>query len=232
MIDAAMKTTLFAALLAVGAVPAFAQGTVWLNNQIRGVVVAPVYGPIPGHETLSLSGNGPASGDPRYDPFPTGVTDYMGAPRLEGANYTAELWYAPGIGVPVPELIPLPDSQRAFESGAEAGYLSPPVTGFAVVLPGLPPGAAEATFQLRAWENLSGTFDPVDTYSEAVMRGVAHGCSAPFEQLYLGGGGFLPLPPASMENLRSFNIAVPEPSASCAVTAIILLAYAFKRRRR
>lgn len=222
-----MHKTLLTAALSASVWSALAQGTIYLNNRIPGVMQAPVYGPIPGQETLRLWGNGPSEGSPLTDPLPLDVTDYLGAPRLEGSGYTAELWsFDAGTWSTVP------GSLRNFRLGAAAGYLQIPAGGSDVEIPGVLP-SEQATLQLRAWENLSGTPDPVETWAEAMLRSVPHGYSAPFQEVLGGSVGAGPsLPTPNIENLRSFNLAIPEPAAWATIGGMGLLGFAVVRRRR
>src|SRR5688572_5344515 len=199
-----MRVSLLLTLICSAAASAFGDGTVYFNNRVAGVVIAPIYGPVPGSETASRQGNGPALGVPATDPLPVGVTDYTGAARLEDADYTAELWFFGRFGWE-----PAPDSQRNFRTGAAVGFVEIPVTGGDVEIPGVDAGTA-VTLAVRAWENLSGTADPIDDWTEAVVRNVTRGESASFN-VVLGGlplvGPALPTP--NMDDFRSFSLAEP-----------------------
>src|SRR5262245_33977688 len=86
-----MKTWLICAVLLGGAVAASAQGVIYFNNRIGGdVLEAPIYGPIPSDNTLSLRGN-TITGKPV-----AGIVDYLGAALLGGSAYWAELWVLDG----------------------------------------------------------------------------------------------------------------------------------------
>lgn len=220
-----MKTSLFTALLATSTLPVWGQGMIYFNNRVPGVVVAPIYGPVPTMETVSLQGNGPSAGVPATDPFPLGTTDYLGAARLSGTAYTAELWsFSGGLWDAVP------GSQRAFRTAAAAGFVEIPGAGADVSIPSVLPGDT-ATLEVRAWVSLTGTADPVDTWAEALLRGVDRGASATFTAV-LGGstGGGPSLPTPNMENLRSFSLAVPEPQTGL-LTALGLLVLVLRRTR-
>jgi hypothetical protein len=214
-----MKTLLICAVLLGSAVVASAQGVIHFNNYLGTALDAPVYGLIPSDTTLSLRGN-TINGKPL-----AGIVDYLGAPLLDGAAYWAELWV---LDTGVFELVDDPatpaivESRTEFRDGAAVGYVEPKD----VVVPGMGDGAV-ATFQVRAWANLTlSPEDDVETWAEAVARGVPHGSSANFTATLR----VAPSPPDNMLNLTSFNIAVPEPEAIAVISCLGLLAVVLGRR--
>ncbi len=139
-----MKRILFATFAALVALTAQPQVIVNLNNNISGCVRSPVYGPEPGNPILSKTGN-TATG------IPPGVTAYSGSP-LSGANYRAQLFYAPGFVSDPALLLWSGGPIGTFRSGSLSGYITN-----TPVIAGLPPGSS-ATFQVRAWDSSGGTY--------------------------------------------------------------------------
>ena len=174
-----------------------AQGTVNFNNRVGGVVVAPVYGPEPGNETLAKHGN-TATGTP------AGSTVYGGA-LLSGTSYTAELWGGPQ-GTPEASLSV--QARTVFRTGASAGYVVAPAS---VALGGVAPGTP-ATLQVRVWDNQGGT---ISTWDMARGLGVASGVSLLFDSPPLASSME---PTVNLTGLRSFNIHLPSspPVITCA----------------
>lgn len=141
------------------------------------------------------------------------VFDAFGV-RLEGADYSAELWggaaadsLTPVLSYNARERVIIP-----FLTGGEAGYvrhLGDPNRGDPSVF-SVPP-SGWAWLQLRAWDARLGT-----TYEEVAAQGIGgYGESSLF---YAQGGNpvvILPDPPGRLIGLESFSLRpiVPEPSA-------------------
>jgi hypothetical protein len=208
-----MKKTLIVAFTMACAVSVMAQGKVTFNNRVVGTVVAPVYGVNPANPTEMLQGNA-------TDGTPAGTTVYAG-PKLDGAGYSAQLFWGTGLGLTMNDLVNA-GPMTIFRAGAAAGFIS--TVGVDGTLTGSTIGS-DLTLQLRAWDNMGGT---VMTWDEAVAQNVAMGYSKPFEHTAVGGGS---LPPKNLVGLESFNIAVvPEPS-SLALLGLGAAAMLIFRRR-
>ena len=159
---------------------AFAQGAVYLNNRVPGIVVTHVYGPDPCYPRVTV-GNGP-------DDFPAGTTDWSAYTPLSGFEWTVQLWYAVGANQPLSSLQAATPT-TTFRTGAAAGFINP-VT---VSLPGTTPGGS-ATVQLRVWDSSNGaTWD----------TGLPRGMSPIFNVDNLGGNTILP---PFLTGLQSFSL--------------------------
>ena len=91
-----MKKLILAACALTCAASVFAQGTVVFNNRVTGTIVTHVYGP--GTDpTQAFNGNGSTD-------TPAGTTSWAGFTALSGANYSAQLWAAPGADQAVTSL--------------------------------------------------------------------------------------------------------------------------------
>jgi len=196
-----MKKSVITLAAIVVAASAFGQGQIALNNrqtvdQGLGLVNSPIFG----SEGIGLPQKigGTATGNP------AGTTEYTGA-RLDGSGFTAQLWFASGVGQSESALQPA-DGLTSFRTGTGAGYL---LTGGIATLPGVTAG--RVTLQLRVWDNQGGT---VNSWTEALARapqGLAHGASALFSPTQPVGFGTVQ--PPVLEGMTSFNLMqVPEPS--------------------
>jgi uncharacterized delta-60 repeat protein len=164
----------------------FGQGTILLNNRVPGTVVAPIFSCDP--DCTLRTGNTPSG-------YPPGTQVYFGAP-LAGDTYTAQLWYAPGVGQPESALVAASQTTTFYPTNL-SGFLKP----ITVTLPGVVPGMT-ATLQLRVWDNRGGA---VATWVQAVSDPtVAKGASPLFITSSFGDGGILP--PGVLLGLVSFNI--------------------------
>jgi len=188
----------FGAVLASAAC-VMAQGTLNYSQRISGVFVTHTYLGAPGE--LAKAGN--TSTD-----LPAGTQTYLGA-LLQGTNYSAQLFFAPGAGMPLSALVAAPGSLTTFRTGGTFGGT---IAGSFLPLPGTTVGGA-ATMQLRVWDNGGGT---IGSWDLAQIRGQ----SEVFTVLGLA-DATSPNPPnmqgsgvdPNTGGLRSFNIVpVPEPS--------------------
>lgn len=154
-----------------------------------------VYGPEPGAPLEALIGNSASD-------LPPGTQIFTGPP-LAGEHYIAQLFSANGANQPDSTLAAvLPTS--VFHDGDAAGTL----TAATVMMTNVPMDAAEATFQLRAWDNRSGLYPTWDQAEPAWQAGlIAAGKSPLFSVTNLGG---IYHAPASLQGLRSFNIHFQE----------------------
>lgn len=190
-----MKKNILVALAILGVVAsAYSQGTVTFNNLNSAAgLKSPVYGPQTGDATQLLQGN-TATG------LPVGTQVYTG-PLLSGANYTAQIWSAPGNDQPESSLVAATPT-TTFRTGNAAGF----VTATTVTLANVGKDAAAATLQLRVWDNTTGA-----TWDAATIKGK----SALFNVANIGGD--LNTPPL-LAGLTSFNVGgagpiIPEPSS-------------------
>jgi len=216
-----MKHILVLPAYFMAALAAYGQATIVFNNRIGGLLEAPIFGPELSDPLLQLHGND-ASG------VPAEGTVYSGA-RLQGPGFTAELWSMP-LGETTFE--PVPGAKTTFRTTLTgAGFIIPPNSDPVIndVLPG-----ERAMLELRVWDNQGAT---VNDWLTADGLGLTRGISTPFLSDPLGGvpTSGPPLSSPNMTGLRSFNIAmadptVPEPK-SMAATAIGLLVFASWWRR-
>jgi hypothetical protein len=196
-----MKQLVHTILALASAAAAFAQGTVLLDNNVPGKVVAPVYGPNPTHSWDYFSGNSPTG-------FPPGTNDYTGFPLLRGPEWVGQLYGAAGSDLTAP-LIPQ-GSPTTFRT---SGYLRD-ATGFlnpiTVTLTDIPADAPAAVFQLRVWMPEQGS-----TWEQASsVYWWMVGASPVFLVDQIGGAIN---PPPALNGLVSFNAytrnSLPEPSS-------------------
>jgi hypothetical protein len=192
-----VKATLVGLSL-VSAIAGFGQGLINFNNRVTGAggVVAPIYGPEPGDPTRVITGNATTNG---------GTASYTGH-LLLGTGYTAQLWGGPA-GSTEDQLVLI--STVPFRTSTSfAGFVqNPPI---APSVPGVPAGA-QATFQLRVWDNQNGT---LNSWTEALAAWLKCLTVAGKSDLFTPPP--LVVPPGTPPNLvglTSFCIrCVPEPS--------------------
>jgi len=219
-----MKKSVIILLGVLCAAQAFSQGvgSVFFNNRylsgIGAPIVAPVYGPEAGTPSRSIRGNATTNG---------GTATYTG-PLLIGTGFTAALFGgASGI---VDEASPNLAfvASAPFRTGATTGgFFNAPTA--AVSVPGTTAGAF-GTFQLRAWDNRSGT---VATWAAAMADPtIARGSSALFTPSFPLGGPTPtgPVTPPGLAGLTSFNLVVPEPGV-IALGVLGLGALLLRRRK-
>lgn len=216
-----MKTKILTlGVVLVSAACVMAQGTVNYSTRVVNNVVAHIYGPEVGDNTVSRTGNAPNG-------FPEGTQVYTGS-LLTGSGFTAQLWYAAGADQAEEALGGLASSITSFRTGNTfGGSIVPSIQ----TLPGAAIGSI-ATLQLRVWDNLGGT---VNTWAEAealwLDGDLALGKSLVFNSGALADPGAPTAP--DMTGLRSFNVfyAIPEPStfvlAGLAAASLLI----FRRRK-
>ncbi len=196
-----MKKYIIALVAMTAAVSVLAQGTVNFSTRVTGTVVGHVYGPEAAGSTVSLFGNTATE-------TPAGSTVYAGG-FLTGAGWSAQLFSATGAGAAESSLVAIP-TISSFRTGTTLGGTPAPV----VVTVGNVPAAGTGTFQMRVWDNKTGTITTWEQAETAWKAGtIAAGKSQLFSVSNLGDGA-LNLP-ANMDNFRSFNVyfqIVPEPS--------------------
>jgi len=215
-----MKHILVLMAYFLAALAAYGQATIVFNNRIGGLLEAPIFGPELSDPLLQLHGND-ASG------VPAEGTVYSGA-RLLGPGFTAELWAMP---LDKTTFEPVPGAKTTFRTTlVGAGFIIPTVDPVINdVLPG-----ERAMLELRVWDNQGST---VNDWLTADGLGLVRGISNPFLSDPLGGvpASGPPLSSPNMTGLRSFNIAMADPSVpepkSMAVTAIGLMVFASWWRR-
>jgi hypothetical protein len=239
-----MKKTLLLALSLAGAAGAYAQGTIEFNDHLSGNLIIDVYSPQVGTPTVETTGNSATD-------TPTGTTVYTGVPLggsttgsgptgyANGANYSAELYAAPGGTLTAPlafsALSPVSQYTSSFYTvGAGAGL-------FIAVSPAGDPGingittsSQVASMALAAWYNGGGT---ITSLSAAEVGSVPYGWSAPFALSALGntpGANGIPNTPPTLTGLTSFSLvqptaATPEPGT---ITLAIMGAAGLLIRRR
>jgi hypothetical protein len=232
-----MKKTLILALSVVGAVGAYAQGTVNFAESSADAT-ALVYAPQVGSTGVETTGNSAAD-------TPAGTTAYTGgtiggnntatgsAGYGNGNNFTAELYGVAGTtATTFNQLSPLAQYTSTFatKAGGAGQFLgaspSPdsgiPGTGLA--------GGASATLSLAAWYNGGGT---IGTLQAAEAANVPYGWSPLFSLTGLGGSGSPPATPPDLIGLKSFSLITAAPTPEPGTIALgIMGAAAFLARRR
>jgi len=191
-----MKKQLIAIIALGCAVSVMAQGTV--NFALNGTgLKAPIYGVETGNTSVSKTGNTAAG-------LPAGSTVYTGS-LLSGGNFLVALYGFTGQGAAESSLVA--QAISTFRTGSAAGYVPTPNI---VTLTGVAKDAAFATFQLRAWDNTSGSYATWELAEAAWNKGtIAAGKSATFSVAAIGGD--FNTPPILL-GAQSFNIyMVPEP---------------------
>ena len=188
-----MKTSIaITAALLLSTLATLAQGTVNFSTRVSGTVVGHVYAHDPGSQYGYKVGN-------TANETPAGTQTYSGA-RLEGSDFSAQLWAANGANQQEYALLPV-SPVVPFRTGATLGGTPTPIV---LQIAAIPAGGT-GTFQVRAWYNRGGT---ITSYESASTRNR----SLLFTVSNLG-DGILTLP-ADLAGFRSFNItgaAIPEP---------------------
>lgn len=190
-----IKTFLTLFLLMACTLSGFAQGQIVFNNRVVGEIIAPVYGYFPGSSFRQV-GQAPEG-------YPAGTTIYNG-PRVEGTGYTVELWGGP-FGTSERNLAPAVNGKTTFRTGPAACFW----VETTAIIPGVPENA-QATLQVRVWDNGGGT---ITTWQQALTdltKGT--GVSQLFTSMPLGG---LFTTPPNLIGLTSFSVplTVPEPGS-------------------
>jgi hypothetical protein len=235
-----MKKILILAASVVGAVGAYAQGTITFadnDNSTGGALQVQIYSPDTINPSVETMGNSAAD-------TPAGATAYTGTPLggsatgagptgyANGNNFTAELYGAAGSGLTFGELSPLNQYSSTFYTAAAASGL------FKTVLPSSDPGipgtgtasTATATLSLAVWYNGNNT---ITSLQSAEAAGVPYGWSTPFTLGGLGGTGQPPATSPVLTGLTSFSLITPtitpEPGT---ITLALMGAAGFLMRRR
>jgi hypothetical protein len=171
------------------AAPAFGQVLIVFDNNVPGVVRAPVYGPEPSDPTVRKTGNTPAG-------IPAGTQSYDGT-ALQGTNYTAQVFGGSG-GTPEDLLFAMTPATTFYSEAAQAGFIVP----VNLVLP-LPAGYS-VTLQMRVWDNRAGA---VTSWSQVLANPtVLRGVSPVYDTVVPPPA--TPPPSSPMAGLRSFNLFV------------------------
>jgi hypothetical protein len=214
-----MKKTVLLAVLLGSTIGAFAQGTVQFVNNSGTAFRAQVYGvETTGPQGVQIRGNSAAG-------IPSDVHVYTGS-LLNGTGFTAQLWGHVGTGIAESVLEPL--ATTAFRTGTAAGF----VTAVNATVPNSPIDGSSysGTFQVRAWDNRSGT---VTTWAAVLADPtVARGSGDIFTAGPLGGTGTPPATPPIITGMRSFNLFVPVPEPSVIALGALGLGALLLRRVR
>lgn len=167
---------------------------------------------------VGLNGQGTVNFSNLAGAIDSPVFDVDGTTALAGDGYSAQLWLIGGDGTPTPV------------ATVEGGWFNGWFFGGTVAIDGVAL-SAPATLQVVAWDESTGA-----TYADATIRGESNQITVAKTG---GGGAPVPDPPANLDGLESFSLAVvgpgdtspvvPEPST---VALGILGAAAFFLRRR
>jgi hypothetical protein len=125
----------------------------------------------------------------------------FGGLPLSGAGFTAQLFAGP-VGTPESALAPI--ATTTFRTGSLAGYVVAPVSAVAIHDPTISPGG-QATFQVRAWDNLGGS---IQSWDAALASPANRGASITFVATV--GGVFNP---NYLTGLASFTLECPSCTA-------------------
>jgi hypothetical protein len=177
--------SLVAAVATLVAPAALAQGTVYFNTYVRGVMVCHVYAPKPSAFCVIQVGNGTSD-------YPAGTTDWTGwtligangpGGQYGGTNTYAQVLAAPGYNRPESALLPAP-GVTIFRTNVAAGFVVPTT----VTLQNVPVEAPAATLEIVAWDNSSGHYPTWTEASVAWEDGlIAAGRSGRWNQDKIGG---------------------------------------------
>lgn len=198
----------------------------------------PAHGQLPGCLTyLPRTGGvgkehyvfGPDPSDPTKTMVGGDISDYSGRAKIEGADWWAQLWYAPGVGRADSELNSVPGSITEFQTGSVAGLYK----GIAkLCIPGTL-GGDHVTLQLRVWNNRGGT---ILTWEQALATQVASGKSNLMPDFILGGvesTGAPVLGDGSLQKyILNFGLAIPEPSLTAQVALVTIWILRVRRSRK
>jgi len=142
-----------------------------------------------------------------------------------GADYTVQLWAAPGLNALASALAPVTQYTTTILTSSTVGGAFKNLT--IASDPGIANAAASATIALVAWYN-GGTGM---TLAQAQAAADPWGMSLLDNLSGLGGSGSPPASPPNMEGLESFSLAtIPEPS-TIALGVIGASAFLFRRRK-
>jgi hypothetical protein len=240
-----MKKILITSLLSVGALGAYAQGTLNFTDYDYGTISTHIWSPSPTSlSTTQVHGN--TSTD-----FPAGSTVYTGAVKLGGSsantgangifgngnNFTVQLEALGGAttSVALSSLLPVTQyTSHINTTPSGAGQWTPPtISGADPGIPGAGGTAPTADFAVAAWYNGGGTGDATLAAAQADKNGIWGESSEVVN--------FALTPPASItgkpqgfnsdETAGSFSLQAntPEPSS---IALGVMAAGAFLARRR
>lgn len=178
-----------------GASKAPGQGTVNFSLHVAGVHSVRVYMPDTNYSFWPTFGN-------TSNQIPAGTQSYSGE-LVQGPNFVAQLWAAPGANQPESALLLASDTQTFRTSAISTGGAAGLIFGSLVTLPNVLVDCPVATMQVRVWQTLYYG-QPIFTWQQAWnYTGDVLGKSAPFNVEAIGGGTN---PPPNLLNLRSFSL--------------------------
>ena len=196
----------------------FAQGTVLFQNRAPGDSISQVYAPQVEDPYTQVTGNTATD-------LPAGSAVYTGA-KLAGADWTAQLWAAPGANASEDSLAAaLPTT--TFRTGAAAGW----VVMDTITLPGVPADAPVATLQMRVFPTSFATWEAAEAAWLADSTGTIWIGKSPTFNLNNIGGIFNS--PPVLTGLQSFSLVaniIPEPSTFALLGLGALGMFLFRRK--
>jgi hypothetical protein len=232
-----MKKALIVVSLLAGAVTAYSQGQVYIGDYFNTDFQVTVWSPQLASPGTSQTGNGATD-------LPAGTQTYTGTPLggsatgatsasdfANGNLWSVELYAAPGAGDAASSLTGVAGTTSTLyttpgNAGLWTGTQTATIAGAAV--------SSQATLQIRAWYNGSGTYT---TYEAALAANVPTGQSTTGSEA-LGGNQITPpdLPgpgnPGVTGGITSFSLtSIPEPS-TIALGVIGASAFLMRLRRK
>jgi len=232
-----MRKSLIISALIAGSLSVYAQGTVNFNDNTSDFQIhIHVGGLNPEVEEYGNASNDRPPGTTVYTGQLLGGSTAGTGPFFysDGADYTVQLYAAPGLNDAVSALLPVSQYKSTLYTIAAGAGMFIPVTFSANISdPGIPNTAnGQATLAIACWYNPGG--NTYATEADAVEAMVPAGMSLPANLTDLGNIGGPPSTPPDLVGIQSFSIVapqiIPEPGP-IALAAIGASAFLFRRRK-